>query len=105
MKQQSEPDKHPAPAADDSNLGGFLGARAAGPHKQCVAGSRHMRLPRPCQAPACGGKPAPVKDGYHCIGKTYHMVLSTLCRGGPLACVPIGAMRPRGYSLANTTKN
>ncbi len=33
MKQQSEPDKHPAPAADDSNLGGFLDARAAGRHK------------------------------------------------------------------------
>jgi hypothetical protein len=76
--------------ASDAQHSSFLGARASGPHKQCVARSRHMRLPQPCQAPACGGKPAPVKDGYHCIGKTYHMVLSTLCRGGPLAYVPIG---------------
>jgi hypothetical protein len=77
MKQQSEPDKHAAPAADDSNLRGFLGARASGPPKQCVAGSWYMYLPRPCQAPACGGKPAPVKDGYRCVGGMYHIVLST----------------------------
>jgi len=33
MKQQSEPDKHPAPAAGDANLRGFLDARASGLHK------------------------------------------------------------------------
>ncbi len=39
MKQQSEPDKHPASAADDSNLRGFLGARAAGGQKPAMSDS------------------------------------------------------------------
>ncbi len=53
MKQQSEPDKHPAPAADDSNLGGFLDARAAGGHQRAMSDSERRAAREFC---GCAGR-------------------------------------------------